>query len=182
MARKKKSEETGNTAFAALMSGKKLSAAHQKEVKEIAEHLIDEFMREVGYEDPSDYTEPNGWRHLRLESAEGIAGIKDSDGELYLHVEADVMPIPSDMDLIQALMRAALELNCSLPGSCRVVIRGTMLLASVTLNLRTLHSSEEFGNAIHDVMALANEIDDDFKKKYGGTTRQRSGAVLAGTV
>jgi hypothetical protein len=179
MARKKKSEETGNTAFAALMSGKKLSAAHQKEVKEIAEHLIDEFIREEGYE---AYTDPNGWRYLQLESADGIAGIKDSDGELYLHVEADVVQIPSDRDLIQALMREALELNCTLPGPCRVGIRGTMLVASVTLNLRDLHSSEDFGNAIYDVMWLANEIDDDFKKKYGGTTRRRSGAVLAGTV
>ena len=181
MTRKKKTEETENKAFAALMSGKKLSAAHRKQVREIAEAAIDEFMREVGYENLSDYTDPNGWRHLRLESAEGIAAIKDIEGELYLHVEADVMPIPSDRDLIQGLTRAALELNCSLPGSCRVGIRGTMLLASVTLNLRTLHSSEEFGNAIHAVMELANEIDDDFRKKYGGTTRGRSGAIVAVT-
>jgi hypothetical protein len=180
MARKKKSEET-EKAFAALMSRKKLSAAHQKNLREIAEDSIDGFMSEVGL-DPSAQTDQNGWRHLQLESAEGVAGIKDIDGELYLHVEANVMPIPSDRDLIQALMRAALELNCSLPGPCRVGIHGTMLVASVTLNLRTLHSQEEFGNAIHDVMELANAIDDDFQKKYGGTTRHRSGAIVAGTV
>jgi hypothetical protein len=174
MAKKKKSQDTEHEAIAALMSGKKLSAAHQKEVREIAEHLIDEFMRAVGYSDPGQRTDESGWRHLQLESAEGIAGIKDSDGELYLHTEAVVMPIPSDKDLIQALMRAALELNCGLAGTSSLGIRGTMLVVTTTVNLRSLGSPAEYGNCIHNVMALANAIDDDFKKKYGGTTRKRN--------
>ena len=116
---------------------------------------------------------------MQLESAEGIAGIKDSEEELYLHIEADVMPIPSDKDLIQALMRAALELNCSLGGASRLGIRGTMLVVSATLNLRSLGSPSEYRSCIHNVMALANAIDDDFKKKYGGTTRKRNTVAVA---
>jgi hypothetical protein len=179
MFKKKKPEYTTNKAIAALISGEKLSASHQKEVREIGENVIDEFMRAVGCEDPSRRTDQNGWRHLQLESAEGIAGIKDSGDELYLHVAAVVMPIPSDKDLIQALMRAALELNCGLPGTCSLGIRGALLVASATLNLRSLNSPAEYGNSIHNVMALANAIDDDFKKKYGGTTRKRKSVGVA---
>jgi hypothetical protein len=179
MAKKKKSEGTENKALAALFNGKKLSAAHQKEVTAIAEHMIDEFMRAVGYEDPESRTDDNGFRHLQLESAEGVAGIKASEEELYLHVEAFVMPIPSDKDLIQAMMRAALEFNCTVPGACRLGIRGTMLVASATLNLRTLGSPQEYGDIIHKVMALANAIDDDFKEKFGGTTRKRNNGPVA---
>jgi hypothetical protein len=179
MANKKKSEATENQAIAALMSGEKLSDVHQKEVRGIAEHLIDDFIRSVGCPDPSRVTDSNGWRHLQLESAEGIVGIKDSDGELYLHVEAVVMPIPSDKDLIQALMRAALELNCSLAGASRLGIHGTMLMVSATLNLRFLNSPGEYANSIRNVIALANAIDDDFKKKYGGTTRKRNTVGVA---
>jgi hypothetical protein len=179
MATKRKSDEAGNKVIEALMSGKKLSIAQQKAVREIGEHVIDEFMRAVGHPDPSRLTDQNGWRHLQLDSAQGIAGIKEVEGELYLHVEAVVMALPSDKDPIQALMRAALELNCALPGACSLGIRGTLLVASATQNLRSLRSPADFGNSIHNVMALANAIDDDFRKKYGGTTRKRKSAAVA---
>ncbi len=121
----------------------------------------------------------NGRRHIQLESAEGVAGISESEGELYLHVEAVVMAMPSDKDLIQALMREALELNCTLPGAASLGIRGTQLVASVTQNMRSLHSPSEYGNVIQMVMALANALDDDLKKKYGGTTRNRKKSAVA---
>ena len=44
------------------------------------------------------------------------------------------MKLPSDRDLIQALMREALELNCTFPGACRLGIRGTELVACATEN------------------------------------------------
>ena len=133
-----------NKALEVLMSGKPLSAANRKAVREFGESQIDQFMVAVGFKDPAGMTDNNGWRRLRLDSAEGIAGIVENSDELYLHVEATVMPLPSDRDLIQALMREALELNCTLPGAGSLGIRGTQLVASATENLRTLHSPRAY--------------------------------------
>lgn len=178
----KKKAETVNKAVDALFSGKKLTVAHRKELREAGESLIDGFMTSVGFKDPAAQTDVNGWRHLVLESAEGVAGITEAENELYLHVEATVMPLPSDRDLIQAMMREALELNCKLPGACSIGIRGTQLVASATENMRSLRSSNEFGGLIHSVMALANAIDDGLKEKYGGTTKARKKSAGASNV
>jgi hypothetical protein len=179
MAKKKKAENTVDKAIETLMSGKKLTDADQKALRELGESCIDGFMRAVGIEDPSRLTDKNGWRHLQLESAKGIAGIKESEGELYLHVEALVMSLPSDRELIQALMREALELNCTLPGACSLGIRGTELVACATENMRSLSSPNEYGNLINMVMVLANTIDGGLNQKYGGTTRTRKKAAAA---
>ena len=176
---KKKGESTVDKAMEALMGGKKLTAANQKVVREVGESCIDDFMRAVGIEDPSQLTDENGWRHLQLESAKGIAGIKESEGELFLHAEALIMALPSDRDLIQALMREALELNCTLPGTCSLGIRGTQLVACATESMRSLSSPKEYGDLINMVMVLSNTIDDGLNQKYGGTTRTRKKAVAA---
>jgi hypothetical protein len=179
MAKKKKAEDTRDKTIEALMGDKKLTGDDRKALREVGESCIDGFMRAVGIEDPTRLTDDNGWRHLQLESAEGVAGIKESEGELLLHVEALVMALPSDKDLIQPLMREALELNCTLPGACRLGIRGTQLLACATENMRSLHSPKAYGDLIHMVMALANAIDDGLKQKYGGTTRTRKRTAAA---
>jgi hypothetical protein len=186
MAKKKKSSEpvektddSISKVMEALIGGKKLSADDHKVARVIGEHQIEEFMKAVGIEDPSRLTDQHGWRHLQLESAAGIAGIKESEDELYLHVEADVIPLPSDRDLIQALMREALEFNVGLPGGSKLGIRGTQVVVSATESMRGLSSAAEYGQLIHRVMALANAIDDDLKQKYGGTTRKRNTPALA---
>jgi hypothetical protein len=86
------------------------------------------------------------------------------------------MPLPSDKDLIQALMREALELNCALPGAGSLGIRGTQLVASATENMLTLRSPREYGNLLQAVMAIADRFDDGLKEKYGGTTKTRKKA------
>jgi hypothetical protein len=175
MAKKKTADATTepNKALVALMSGKKLTASHLKTLRTLGESIIDAFLVHVGVEDPASRTDKNRWRHLRLESAEGIAGMTEQDGQLYLHVEAVIMKMPSDRDLIQGLMREALELNCTLPGACSIGIRGSQLVASATENMRSLRNPEEFATLIHTVMALANTLDDGLQAKYGGTTKTR---------
>jgi len=165
-------------ALEVLMSGKKLSAANQKILREFGGSLIDGFMVATGCPEPARFTDKHGWRHLHLESAEGLAGITENEHELYLHVEARVMLLPSDKDLIQALMREALELNCTLPGAGSLGIRGAELVASATENLRTLRSPREYGNLLQSVMAIANTFDDGLKQKYGGTSRTRKKAEI----
>lgn len=176
---RKKGEAKPSKAVEALMSGGKLTAAYRKELRELGGSIIDGFMVAVGFKEPDARTDENGWRHLTLESADGIAGIAESGGELFLHVEAVVMPLPSDRDLIQALMREALEMNCALPGACSLGIRGTRMVASATENMRTLRSAEAYGSLIHLVMSLANAVDDGLKEKYGGTTKTRTKQATA---
>lgn len=176
---RKKDEAKPSKAVEALMSGGKLTAAYRKELRELGGSIIDSFMIAVGFKDPAARTDQNGWRHLTLESADGIAGIAESEGELFLHVEAFVMPLPSDKDLIQALMRQALEMNCTLPGACSLGIRGTQLVASATENMRALRSPDAYGSLVHLVMSLANAIDDGLKEKYGGTTKTRRNQATA---
>lgn len=174
MAKKKKKDEANpSKALDALMSGGKLTAAYRKELRQAGGSIIDAFMISVGFKEPAARTDDNGWRHMTLDSADGIAGIAESEDELFLHVEAVVMPLPSDKDLILALMREALEMNCTLPGACSLGIRGTRLVASATENMRSLRSPDAYGSLIHLVMSLANAIDDGLKEKYGGTTRTR---------
>jgi hypothetical protein len=175
----KKSQSKTDQALDALMTGKELTEAHRKSLRAVGESLIDQFMSSVGYGNPAERTDENGWRHLQLESAEGIAGITENEGELYLHVEAIVMPLPSDKDLVQPLMREALEFNCTLPGACRIAIRGTHLIAAATENMRSLRKPEDYGHLVHLVMALANAIDDRLKERFGGTTKVRPHASVA---
>jgi hypothetical protein len=177
--KKTETEKTPDKALEALLGGKKLTAANLKTLRQMGENCIDQFLKAVGAQDPTQLTDDHGWRHLTLESASGIAGISESEGELYLHVEAIIMPLPSDRDLIQALMREALELNCTLPGGTRLGIRGTQLVASATESMRNLLPPDGYGTVIHRVMALANAIDDGLKQKYGGTTRTRKKATAA---
>ena len=92
-----------------------------------------------------------------------------------------MIPLPSDRDLIQALMREALEFNAGLPGGSKLGIRGAQVVLSATENMRSLGAAE-YGQLIHRVMALANAIDDGLKQKYSGTTRKRNTPALAQAV
>ena len=83
-------DPTQSKALEVLMSGKKLSAAPLKTLREFGGSLIDGFMVAVGCTEPARFTDEHGWRHLHLESAEGIAGITANENELYLHVEARI--------------------------------------------------------------------------------------------
>ena len=157
----------------------KLTDGDRKALREVGELSIDMFMKAVGIDEPSRQTDKNGWRHLQRESVSGVAGIKESEGELYLHVEASIMPLPSDRDLIQALMREALELNTGLAGAGSLGIRGAELVMCATENVRTLKSPNEYGTLIYVIMGLANTFDDGLKQKYGGTTRTRKKATAA---
>jgi hypothetical protein len=174
MAKKKTAESAAeDAAVEALFGGKTLTKTQLTELRQLGGSIIDEFMKSVGISEPARLTDENGWRHLQLESAEGVAGIKESEGELFLHVEAVVMGLPSDRDLLQALMRQALEFNCALAGACSLGIRGTRLCVSATVSMRALRNPGEYASLIHMAMAIANTLDDDWQQKYGGTTRTR---------
>jgi hypothetical protein len=144
------------------------------QVKKAAEAQIDEFMRQLGYKNPLEQTDEHGWRYLQVGSAEGRAGITESDGELFLRVEAKVMPnLPSDKELIVPLMRELLELNMDLSGSLRLGIRDEGVFATSTRPLMELRSND-FVQSVYSVMELADTLDDTLIQKYGGTAKRRA--------
>lgn len=142
--------------------------------KQAVEAQIDDFMRKVGYADPAVRTDEEGWRWFALGSAEGRAGVIEKDGELFLRVEALIMGLPSDKELILPLMRELLEINMSIADPGRVGIRDEAVFATITRPVPELRP-DDFAKCIHSVMVIADSMDDDLIAKYGGTSKKRSG-------
>jgi hypothetical protein len=136
-----------------------------------AEAKIDAFMKQVGY-NPPDRTDETGWRYFTLGSADGRAAIVQMENDLYLRVEALVMGMPSDKDLILPLMRELLNFNIDLSGPTRLGIDGDNVYAALLYPVKAL-ADEDYANMIHWTMSLADRLDDDLIKKYGGTSKTR---------
>ena len=149
-----------------------LSPEKRRQIKQAAEAQIDEFMRKVGYSNSAERTDEQGWRYLQLGSAEGRAGIVESEGELYLIAESPIMPLPSDKDLILPLMRELLELNMQIAGSVRLGIKGDAVFIAVARPVIELRGGD-FAQCIHTVMSMADTLDNPLIEKYGGTTKRR---------
>ncbi len=142
-------------------------------MRQAAETEIDNFLRRVGVADPQSLVDEDGWRRLKLGSAQGRAGIIESEGELFLQADALVMAMPSDHDLILPLMRELLEINSQLAGTERVALAGQLVIVVSTRPLLELRR-EDFARCIHRVLTMADHMDDYLINKYGGTTRARS--------
>lgn len=137
-----------------------------------AEKEIDAFMIKVGYKNPAEFTDEKGWRYFNLGSAQGRVGIVQYENELFLKVEALIMSLPADKELILPLMRELLELNLNLPGEVRIGIIENNVFGGITYPVENLNS-DGFAHCIHSVMKLADDVDDLLIKKYGGTTITR---------
>lgn len=144
--------------------------ARLREDKARAEKLIDDFMIRVGIKDPAKFTQPDGCRYFSRGSAAGRAAVIEQAGALSLRVEAKVIPLPSDRDLILPLMRELLTINAIIPGEARICIIAEWVNA-IALHPITSFTAEEFDRCIHSVMALADKLDDLLRKNYGGTSK-----------
>ena len=160
-------------ALEAMRAGKDLSGRQRRLVKEAAEGMIDNFMRSVGFDDPSAFTNDLGVRALTFGSAEGVAFVEEYEKVLYLHAEAIVMPVPSDHELILPLYRELLELNLDIPGTCRFAVRQDMVVVVATEELAVIRDDSDFARHIHMVMTYTDAMDNDLVKRYGGTARKR---------
>jgi len=156
------------------------SADELKAMKQDAEAHIDAFMKQVGY-NPPDRTDEAGWRYFTLGSADGRAGIVQLDNSLFLRVEALVMAMPSDKDLILPLMRELLNINIELSGPVRLGIEGDNVYATLLFPVKGL-TDEQYPDLIHWTMSLADQVDDGMIKKYGGTTKTRADPPPVGAV
>lgn len=150
-----------------------LTARDRAALKCHAEACIDAFMKSVGYKDPSEQTDEDGWRHFHLGSARGFAYVVETDDDVIFHAAATVTDLPSDKDLTLPLFRELLELNVMLSGSARLGVRDNRVFVAATESA-TLVDGEEYGMHIHRVMALADALDDKLQEKYQGTTQTRA--------
>jgi len=151
-------------AFEKLARDGHLTAVHRKELRELAESVIDRFITSEYVIGP--LIDENGWRHFGFESTEGVAGVIEHDGGLFLHVRAVVMTLPSHRDTARALMRAALKMNYTLPLECRLAIRGNRLVVATTANMGQLLAPAEYDFRIFLVMTLATAVGNRLRDKY----------------
>jgi hypothetical protein len=154
------------------------SAEELKALKQDAEAHIDAFMKQVGY-NPPDRTDEAGWRYFTLGSADGRAGIVQVDTGLFLRVEALVMAMPSDKELILPLMRELLNINIELAGPVRLGIERDNVYTTLLYPVKAI-ADDQYPDLIHWTMALADQIDDGMIKKYGGTAKTRGGQPQTG--
>ena len=137
------------------------------------EARIDDFLREIGLSDPRAVTDAEGWRTIRLGSTTGRAGVVTTEDGIYLRVEAAVMPLPSDRELILPLLRELAETNTGLVGPARLCLWEELVLVVTTYPMAALHEGA-VGEAIMSVLALADKLDGRLEARYGGTTKPRT--------
>ncbi len=136
-----------------------LSAAKLGKIKHATELRIDAFMKSVGYANPAERTDEEGWRWFDFGSAKGRAGIveSDADGEMFLRAESLVMELPTEKDALLPLMRELLEANMTLAGSARLGISGEGVFVCATIPIVELGSGDVAAH-IHSVMAIADSF------------------------
>jgi hypothetical protein len=155
---------------------RKMSPAKLKRLRHATELQIDEFMKRVGYTNPSERTDDHGWRWFEFGSAKGRAGVveSDSDGEMYLRAESLVMELPSDQGMILPLMRELLEANMTIAGSARLAINGEGVFVCATIPVVEL-AGDDVPTHIHSVMAIAESFGNPFEQvKQEGASQEHT--------
>lgn len=138
---------------------RKFSAEEMEEIRRETEQRIDEFMKRIGYTDPSRFTDGEGWRWFQYGPARGRAGIvaSDPDGEMFLRAESLVMEVPADKDELFTLMRDLLEINMTLAGPTRLAINGQGVFVCATIPIVQLRPGDVPAH-IHSVLATAEKF------------------------
>ena len=142
------------------------------ELKKTVGNAIDAFLLKVGYKDIAERTDEHGWRYISLGSATGRAGAVVAGDQVLLRIEAPIMPLPSDKDLILPLLRELMELNLSIAGECRIGLIQEKIFAVITYPAHAMEETEIY-RCIHTVMKTADDLDDLLEQKYGGTSKKR---------
>ncbi len=138
---------------------RQMSDAELEKIREGTEQEIDDFMKRVGYTNPAERTDDQGWRWFHFGTATGRVGIveSDSDREMFLRAESLVMQLPSDKDELYSIMRELLEANMSIAGSARLAINGEGVFVCATVPIVELGAGDVPAH-IHSVMAIADSF------------------------
>jgi hypothetical protein len=166
----------GMTKEDAIAASAAKTAAKLKKMRQAAELQIDKFMKKVGYTNPSERTDEEGWRWFNFGSAKGRVGIVESeaDGKMYLRAESLVMELPSENDMITPLMRDLLEANMTIAGSARLAINGEGVFVCATIPVAEL-GADDVPAHIHSVMAIAESFSNPFDEEARGEEASQEG-------
>ncbi len=138
---------------------RKMSPAKLEKTRRATELRIDAFMKKVGFANPAERTDDQGWRWFEFGSARGRVGIvaSESDGEMFLRAESLVMELPSDQEALFSLMRELLEANMTIAGPARLAINGDGVFVCATVPVVELGAGDVPAH-IHSVMAIADSF------------------------
>jgi hypothetical protein len=140
-------------------------------MKTSVESSIDEFMKSVGYKDPAEKTDSEGWRHFVKGSAQGMCGVTFENNSLFFKAVAKVMDLPSDKTLILPLMRKLLELNLAIKNEAKIGIKNNIVWLAMMKPAEYMQKSD-VPRSINFTMSMADYIDDFLKKQYDGTSEK----------
>ena len=150
----------------------KISSETLNKAKIFIESQIDAFMRQVGFPNPEQLTDENGWRYIQQGSATGVVGVTIDNDCITLRAWAKVMDLPSDKNLILPLMRELLEINAVIPSECRFGLHQDIVVTTITKPIID-YNENLIADCITQVMSIADNFDDPLIEKYGGTTKTR---------
>jgi hypothetical protein len=153
----------------------KRSAAQLEKMKKTAEWQIDEFLKKVGYVNPAERTDEDGWRWFDFGGVKGRAGITGSNEDMFLRAEAHAMDLPPDKDRMLKVLRDLMEANMNLAGPARLGIYGESVFVSSTMPFLKLTASAAQAH-IQPVMEIAATLHEAYAeqaKKEGESQEQQ---------
>lgn len=153
----------------------KKSAARLDKMKKAAEWQIDEFMKKVGYVNPGERTDADGWRWFDFGGVKGRAGITGSNEDMFLRAEAHAMDLPSDKDRMLTVLRDLMEANMNLAGPARLGIFGESVFVAATMPFikLTANAAQAHIQPVMEIAATLHEAYAEQLKKEGESQEQQ---------
>lgn len=138
----------------------------------MVERHVDRLISKAINARPRDFTDKAGGRHLTVNGRDACATVDEFAGGIFVRVEAPVMPLPADRELIQPFMREALELNYSIPGHARLTTVGRILVSVAAQSVARLPPDglEAF---LEDAGLMAAFAAGPLSERFSGTTKTR---------
>lgn len=130
-----------------------------------AQAMIDQALQTLGL-DPQAATDPEGWRHLGLGSAEGLINIIEWEkGIHFLVVWSPILRVPEDPRLRAELFETLLRLNHHATGLARASLQNDLIVLSF---VRPIHGLDldEVMDAIRMVMMAADVLDEPLQQSF----------------
>lgn len=130
-----------------------------------AQAMIDQALWNLGL-DPREATDPEGWRHLSLGSADGLINVIEwGKGIHFLVVWSPILRVPEDPRLRAELFETLLRLNHHDTGMARASLQNDLIVLSF---VRSIHSLDldEVMDAIRMVMMAADVLDERLQSAF----------------
>jgi hypothetical protein len=147
------------------------ASSKRRRLREQALVQVADYLRDNGFDNPDDFKVKGGYR-VEFPDFTIYASVEADGNDLIYLVGAEVMPLPSDADLVVPLMRELLQMNAVARGPARFCIDGDSIWV-VAVDLVELLPDADYGRCIDAVFAWAGQAQVTLQKKYHKTTRKR---------